>query len=68
MFFKVIFALDGLLEDIAGTDGSIGLAIVRRVAHDWVMDRLAFRSPILGRDWIRFQCSALPCFIPAAYP
>jgi ubiquinone biosynthesis protein len=61
MFSKVIFTLDGILGDIAASEHNMGFAIMLRVALDWLGNRIAFRSPVLMRDWIRVQCSALLC-------
>jgi hypothetical protein len=37
----------------------MGFAITRRVAQQWLSDRKAFRSPLMAKDWITLQCSAL---------
>jgi hypothetical protein len=59
MLSKVMFTLDGILGDVGGPDGAMGLAIARHVAQRWISDRKAFRSPLMTRDWITLQCSAL---------
>ncbi len=56
---KVIFTLDGILSDIGGSDPRIGLTIARHVAQQWIRNRAAFRLPLMTRDWITLQCSAL---------
>ena len=59
MLSKVVFTLDGILHDVSGADGRIGLTIARQVAQHWLRDRTAFRSPLKTRDWITVQCSTL---------
>ncbi len=59
MLSKVIFTLDGILDDIGGTGSGIGFTIARHVARKWVSHRKVFRSPLLAQDWITLQCSAL---------
>lgn len=59
MLSKVMFTLDGILSDVGGTDTGMGFAIARHVAQHWLTDRAAYRSPLMTRDWITLQCSAL---------
>jgi ubiquinone biosynthesis protein len=59
MLSKVLFTLEGILRDIGGSEGSSSLAIVRQLAQHWRKDRRAFRSPLLAKDWVTLQCSAL---------
>jgi ubiquinone biosynthesis protein len=59
MLSKVIFTLDGILCDIGGSRTGMGLTIARHVAQHWIRNRAAFRSPLMTRDWITLQCSAL---------
>jgi len=59
MLSKVMFTLDGILNDIAGSDTGMGFTIARHVAQHWLSDRAAYRSPLMTRDWITLQCSAL---------
>jgi ubiquinone biosynthesis protein len=59
MLSKVMFTLDGVLADVGGSDAGMGFAITRRVAQQWLSDRKAFRSPLMAKDWITLQCSAL---------
>jgi ubiquinone biosynthesis protein len=59
MLSKVMFTLDGVLADVGGSDAGLGFAISRRVAENWLAHRKAFRSPLMPRDWITLQCSAL---------
>lgn len=59
MLSKVMFTLDGILTDIAGDSSGMGFTIARHVAQHWLSDRAAFRSPLIARDWLTLQCSAL---------
>jgi ubiquinone biosynthesis protein len=59
MLSKVMFTMDGILNDIGGSSGSMGLTIARHLARRWVGDRKAFRSPLRAKDWLTLQCSAL---------
>ena len=59
MLSKVVFTLDGILGDIGSSDTRMGLNIARHVAQQWIRNRDAFCSPLMTRDWIRLQCSAL---------
>jgi len=59
MLSKVMFTLEGILGDIVGSGAGMGFTLARQVAQHWFSNRSAFRSPLLGRDWITLQCSAL---------
>ncbi len=61
MLSKVMFTLDGILGDIGAQDTGtgFGLTIARHVAQHWMLHRNEFRSPLMKRDWITLQCSAL---------
>jgi ubiquinone biosynthesis protein len=59
MLSKVMFTLDGILSDVGGADTGMGFTIARHVAQHWITDRSAYRSPLMTRDWITLQCSAL---------
>jgi hypothetical protein len=59
MLSKVMFTLDGILNDIGGSDSGLGFAIARHVAQHWITNRKEFRSPLKTRDWVTLQCSAL---------
>jgi ubiquinone biosynthesis protein len=59
MLSKVLFTLDGTLADIGGSGGSMGLAIARHLTQRWLSDHKSFSSPLLAKDWVTLQCSAL---------
>jgi hypothetical protein len=59
MLSKVMFTLEGILGDIAGSHMAMGLTLARQVAQHWLSNRYAFRFPLLARDWLTLQCSAL---------
>jgi len=59
MLSKVMFTLDGILNDIGGSDSGLGFAIARHVAQHWITNRKEFHSPLKTRDWVTLQCSAL---------
>ena len=37
----------------------MGFTIARHVAQHWIKNRKEFRSPLMAKDWITLQCSAL---------
>lgn len=59
MLSKVMFTLEGILGDIVGPDTGMGLTVARHVAQHWLANRSAFCSPLMTRDWLTLQCSAL---------
>ena len=59
MLSKVMLTLDGVLTDIGGPDTGMGFNISRHVAQHWLSHRKAFRSPLMTKDLITLQCSAL---------
>jgi ubiquinone biosynthesis protein len=59
MLSKVMFTLDGILGDVGGSSKGMGFTIARHVAQHWIANRKEFRSPLMTRDWITLQCSAL---------
>jgi len=56
---KVMFTLEGILADLVGSDITMGLTVARHVALHWMGNRSEFRSPLMRRDWVTLQCSAL---------
>jgi len=61
MLSKVMFTLEGILGDMVGSDTEMGFTLARHVAQHWLANRSAYRSPLLTRDWLTLQCSALLC-------
>ena len=59
MLSKVMFTLDGILGDIGASGAGMNITIARHVAQHWLQHRKEFRSPLMKRDWITLQCSAL---------
>lgn len=59
MLSKVMFTLEGILGDLVGSDTAMGLNVARHVALHWLGNRSEFRFPLIRRDWITLQCSAL---------
>jgi len=59
MLSKVLFTLDGILQDIGGDGASMGVVMARHIARRWLTDRAAFASPLTSKDWLTVQCSAL---------
>jgi ubiquinone biosynthesis protein len=59
MLSKVMFTLDGILQDVGGSGSGMGFTIARHVAQHWIANRNEFRSPLMTKDWIILQCSAL---------
>jgi ubiquinone biosynthesis protein len=59
MLSKVMVTLEGILNDLGCSESSMGFTIARHVALQWLRNREMFRSPLLARDWITLQCSAL---------
>lgn len=56
---KVMFTLEGVLGDIVGADTDVGFSVARHITMHWLSHLAEFRSPLLKRDWITLQCSAL---------
>jgi ubiquinone biosynthesis protein len=61
MLSKVMFTLDGIMGDVGGSSKGMGFGftIARHVAEHWIRNRKEFRSPLMNKDWITLQCSAL---------
>lgn len=59
MLSKVMFTLNGILDDVGGSGTGMGFTIARHLAQHWFSDRKAFRLPLVTRDCITLQCSAL---------
>jgi ubiquinone biosynthesis protein len=59
MLSKVMFTLEGILGDLVGADSAVGITVARHIALHWLRHRSEFRLPLVKRDWITLQCSAL---------
>jgi len=59
---KVMFTLEGVLGDIVGVDTDVGSTVARHITMHWLRHLAEFRSPLMKRDWITLQCSALLFF------
>jgi len=59
MLSKVMFTLDGILQDVGGSGGRMGFTMARLLAFRWLMHRSALRSPVRPKDLLTLQCSAL---------
>jgi ubiquinone biosynthesis protein len=59
MLSKVLFTLDGILDDIGGDRASMGMVMARHIARQRLTHPAAFASPLTTADWIAIQCSAL---------
>ena len=60
MLSKVLFTLDGILEDIGGDRASMGMVMARYIARHLTAPG-SFASPLTRADWLAVQCSALLC-------
>ena len=60
MLSKVLFTLDGILDDIGGDRASMGMVMARHVAHH-LRTPATFASPLTAADWVTLQSSALLC-------
>jgi ubiquinone biosynthesis protein len=59
MLHKVLFTLDGILHQIAGSAVSIDLVITRYLVQRWIADPETIGSPLSFTDWVTVQSSAL---------
>jgi ubiquinone biosynthesis protein len=58
MFSKVLFTLDGILEDIGGERPSMALTLARHPFRRWLSAGPRPGIPLTMQDWIAIQCSA----------
>jgi ubiquinone biosynthesis protein len=63
MMSKVLFTLDGILEDINGAGVSMALTVARHPVNRWAIRGVSAGMPLKFEDWIAVQCSA--AFYPA---
>lgn len=59
MFSKVLFTLDGILDDIRGGSATTEFTIARYLLKRWVRQPFTFGLPLTVRDWVGLECSAL---------
>jgi predicted unusual protein kinase regulating ubiquinone biosynthesis (AarF/ABC1/UbiB family) len=59
MLSKVLFTLDGILDDIGGDRASMGMVMARHIARRRLTHPSSIASPLTATDWITVQCSAL---------
>jgi ubiquinone biosynthesis protein len=59
MFSKVLFTLDGILDDIRGNGATAEFTIARYLWMRWMRQPFSLGLPLTVRDWIGVECSAL---------
>ena len=59
MLSKVLFTLEGIVADLAGSDQAIGFTVARQFARRWLANRAQYRSPLTARDWSSVPSSAI---------
>jgi predicted unusual protein kinase regulating ubiquinone biosynthesis (AarF/ABC1/UbiB family) len=59
MFSKVLFTLDGILDDIRGNGTTAEFTIARYLFKRWAREPFSFGLPLTVRDWLGVECSAL---------
>jgi ubiquinone biosynthesis protein len=59
MLRKVLFTLDGILHEIAGSSVSVDFVLARHLMQRWMADPRTFGSPLSFTDWMAVQSSAL---------
>ncbi len=60
MFRKVLFTLDGITHEIAGSRRSVEFTLARYAMQRWAGNWAAFGWPLFPTDWLTVQLSALP--------
>lgn len=55
---KVLFTLDGILHDVAGSSTSMEFLMMRRLLESWLKNPTQIGWPLPLRDWIRVSLSA----------
>jgi ubiquinone biosynthesis protein len=58
MFSKVLFTLDGILEDIGGKGASMALTLAKHPFRRWLSGGAKPAAPLTLQDWVTIQCSA----------
>jgi hypothetical protein len=59
MLRKVLFTLDGILHELAGSDTNLELTLARHATRSWMKNLAAFGTPFSPADWLRLQSSVL---------
>jgi ubiquinone biosynthesis protein len=59
MFSKVLFTLDGILDDIRGNGTTTEFTIARYLFKRWTRAPFSFGLPLTVRDWLGVECSAV---------
>ncbi|MGC2108212.1 MAG: AarF/UbiB family protein [Candidatus Korobacteraceae bacterium] len=59
MLRKVLFTLDGILHDIAGSNVSMEFVIVQRLLRNWLESPTTIGWPLSLRDWLTTYWSAM---------
>ena len=58
MFSKVLFTLDGILDDIRGNGTAAEFTIVQYLLKRWIRQPFSLGLPLTVKDWLGVQCSA----------
>ncbi|HZW50447.1 MAG TPA: AarF/UbiB family protein, partial [Rudaea sp.] len=56
---KVMFTLEGILQDVVGTDFAFDRILVRSLFWRWLSRKLPLGAPLGVSDWFRLQSSTL---------
>ena len=56
---KVMFTLEGILEDIVGHEFAIDRVLVRSLFWRWLTRKIPVGAPLETSDWLRLQASTL---------
>jgi len=59
VFRKIVFTLDGVLHDIAGSEVRIDTAIARQFWTRWISSLGVFHSPLVLKDFLALPWNAL---------
>ncbi len=59
MLRKVVFTLDGILHELAGTNAGMDLVIARHLLRQWVKSPINVGWPLSVRDWVAVSWSAM---------
>lgn len=57
MFSKVLFTLDGVLQEVAGGKVSVSTPVVWEFLQRWMTRQIPFGSPLRARDWLKVYLS-----------